>query len=158
MSKAYDSYNMLAKLLNSGSDDKVNKAYDALMALTDSEYARKREETERAYDEKRNALARNKAKADKYLNYFMVENGYENSGIEADARAKASIGYASDLANIGMEETAALNSLESEKNEKRLESEYEKNKIQSENEAKRADILLEAAKIESDIEKAERDE
>lgn len=98
--KSYESYQMLAKLLNSERKENIDKAYDALLSALNESYNEKLGEVKEGYRDKKNALARNRAKAEKYLGYFMTEKGYENSGIEADAKMKAQIGYNADLASL----------------------------------------------------------
>lgn len=158
MSRSYDSYNMLAKLLNSGSEEKIEKAYDALMKLTDAEYEAKKEKTRASYKENRDAIARNKAKADKYLNYFMTEGGYASSGMEADAKLRSELGYRSDLASSDISEQNALKELETEKSAARRKAESDMLKAEAEYEKDMKDTLLNAAELELKKEQADRDE
>ena len=102
--KSYESYQMLAKLLNSERKENIDRAYDALLSALNESYNEKIGTVKDEFRDKKNALARNRAKAEKYLGYFMTEKGYKNSGIEADAKTKAQIGYNADMAALDREE------------------------------------------------------
>ena len=105
--KAYESYEMLAKLLNSERKENIDRAYDALSAALAESYGETVRKNADEYGKKRSALAANKAKAEKYLDYFMTEKGYSGSGIEADAKLKAQLAYDSDLASLYASENEA---------------------------------------------------
>lgn len=107
VSKAFESYEMLAKLLNSEKKENIDRAYDALAAALAESYGETKKKNARQFAAKRDALAANRAKAEKYLDYFMTEKGYGDSGIEADAKVKASIGYGAELAALHAAESGA---------------------------------------------------
>ena len=125
--KSYKSYEMLAKLLNSGTKENIDNAYDALSEVITGEYQKKKQQNEAAFSEKRDALARNRAKAEKYLDYFMTENGYDGSGIKADAKLKANLGYNSDLASLYAAEALAASEIDAELTAAKLKNEAERN-------------------------------
>lgn len=125
--KSYESYEMLAKLLNSERTENIDRAYDALSAALEQSYAEKKKENEKTYAEKRDALSRNRAKAKKYLDYFMTEKGYSGSGIEADAKLKSDLSYNSDLNSLNASEAAALSALDGRYLSDKLKNESEKN-------------------------------
>ena len=106
-SKAFESYEMLAKLLNSERRENIDRAYDALASVLAESYGETKRKTEEQYAAKRDALSANRAKAEKYLDYFMTEKGYAGSGIEEDAKLKAEIGYNRDLASLYAAENGA---------------------------------------------------
>jgi len=125
--KTYESYEMLAKLLNSERKENIDRAYDALSAALEQAYAEKKDESTKAYADKRDALARNRAKAEKYLDYFMTEKGYSGSGIEADAKLKSNLSYNSDLSALNASEAGALSALDAQLQTDKLKNESEKN-------------------------------
>ena len=110
--KSYESYQMLAKLLNSERKENIDRAYDALLSALNESYGQKLGTVKDEFRDKKNALAKNRAKAEKYMGYFMTEKGYENSGIEADAKMKAQIGYNADLASLDREQAKTEAELE----------------------------------------------
>ena len=124
--KSYESYQMLAKLLNSKRKENIDRAYDALSSVLYGNYNDRVEESKSEYANKRDALARNKAKSDKYLSYFMTEKGYNGSGIEADAKLKSELSYNSDLSALDLAETSDLAKKRSEYNEAQLKNEAER--------------------------------
>jgi len=125
--KTYESYEMLAKLLNSERKENIDRAYDALSAALEQAYAEKKDESTKAYADKRDALARNRAKAEKYLDYFMTEKGYSGSGIEADAKLKSNLSYNSDMSALNASEAGALSALDAQLQTDKLKNESEKN-------------------------------
>ncbi|MBO4422096.1 MAG: hypothetical protein J5879_01550, partial [Clostridia bacterium] len=131
-SKSYESYKMLAELLNSEKKENIDKAYDALASVIESSYGRKKQQNANEFAKKRDALAVNRAKAEKYLDYFMTEKGYSGSGVEADAKLKAELGYGSDLAALSGAEASSAAAIEADraealqKNESSRASEYGK--------------------------------
>ena len=125
--KSYESYKMLAQLLNSQRKENIDKAYNALSAALDEAYTEKKSENEKVYAEKRDALERNRAKAEKYLDYFMTDKGYSGSGIEADAKLKSNLSYNSDLASLHAAEAGALSALDTQYQTDKLKNESEKN-------------------------------
>jgi hypothetical protein len=122
---------MLAKLLNSERKENIDKAYDALLSALNESYKEKTEAVKDGFADKKNALARNRAKAEKYLGYFMTEKGYENSGVEADAKTKAQIGYNADMAALGREEEKSKTALAAEQHQKQAETEAARAKEKS---------------------------
>lgn len=142
--KSYESYEMLAKLLNSGRKENIDSAYDALSDVISGEYQKKKQDNQAAYAEKRNALAVNKAKADKYLDYFMTEKGYEGSGIEADAKLKANIGYNSDLASLNASEALAASEIDNQLETAKLKNEIERNSKKADADKDLGDTLYKA--------------
>ncbi len=109
--KIIESYETLAKLLNSDKKENIDKAYDALRAIADSEYTASVKQTEQSYAKSRDVLAVNRAKADKYMNYFLSKGGYDGSGIAADAKLKSELNYASQVSELNSEQRAAEQSL-----------------------------------------------
>ena len=148
--KSYESYEMLAKLLNSGRQENIDSAYDALSDVINGEYLKKKKENSAAYAEKRDALARNKAKSEKYLDYFMTEKGYNGSGIEADAKLKASLGYDSDLSSLYAAEAAAASDIDSEFITAKLKNEAERSEKKAAADKDQADTLYKAYNDEQD--------
>ncbi len=126
--KSYESYQMLAKLLNSERKENIDKAYNALLAALNESYGEKEKSSSDEYKEKKNTLAKNKAKAEKYLGYFMTEKGYDNSGIEADAKNKAQIAYNADMAALDREEERSKAALEAKRREEAAKNEAERAK------------------------------
>lgn len=121
--KAYESYEMLARLLNSQRKENIDRAYDALSAALAESYEEKKRQSTDTYAKKRDALARNKAKSDKYLDYFLTEKGYTGSGVESDAKLKAELGYGADLSALGEAEQNAASALDSEYGEAKFKNE-----------------------------------
>jgi len=159
--KAYESYAMLAKLINSNRSEDIDRAYDALSAALDVTYAEKKRQNEKSYSEKRDALARNKAKADKYLGYFMTEKGYSGSGVEADAKLKSELGYQAALselygseaeseAKLGSDHAAELYKNEAGRAEKKAAAGKDYGELAYKAASDDADAELKKAKIESD--------
>jgi hypothetical protein len=142
--KSYESYEMLAKLLNSGRKENIDSVYDALSEVITGEYQRKKQENKDTYADKRNALAKNRAKAEKYLDYFMTEKGYNGSGIEADAKLKASLGYNSDLGSLYAAEALSASDIDSEYVSAKLKNEAERNEKKAESDKDYADALYKA--------------
>lgn len=142
--KSYESYEMLAKLLNSGRKENIDNVYDALSDVLSGEYQKKKLENKNTYAEKRNALAKNRAKAEKYLDYFMTDKGYNGSGIEADAKLKAGIGYNSDLASLYAAEALASSGIDSEYRSAKLKNEAERNEKKAASDKDYADALYKA--------------
>ncbi len=103
-SKIIESYETLAKLLNSDKKENIDKAYDALRAIADNEYSASVKETEKSYARGRDILAVNRAKADKYMNYFLQKGGYEGSGIAADVKLKSEMNYNSQVSALNTEQ------------------------------------------------------
>lgn len=124
--KSYESYEMLAKLLNSERKENIDKAYDALSKALGKAYAEKREENSAEYSKKRDALERNRAKAEKYRSYFMTDKGYSGSGIEADAKLKSDLSYNSDLASLYASEAQADSALGSAYEAENMKNERER--------------------------------
>lgn len=124
--KTYESYEMLAKLLNSERKENIDKAYNALSAALSEAYAEKRDENSAEYSKKRDALERNRAKAEKYRSYFMTDKGYSGSGIEADAKLKSDLSYNSDLASLYAAEAGADAALASSYEAENMKNEREK--------------------------------
>ena len=129
--KSYESYRMLAKLLNSERKENIDKAYDALRSALNESYKEKTDAVKEGFIDKKNALSRNRAKAEKYLGYFMTEKGYGNSGVEADAKTKAQIGYNADMAALEREEEKSKTALSAEQHRKQAETEAERAKEKS---------------------------
>ena len=150
--KSFESYEMLAKLINSGKKENIDSAYDALSDVLTGEYRRKKRENEASFESKRNALAKNKAKADKYLEYFMTEKGYDGSGIEADAKLKANIGYNSDLAALDAAEAASLSEIDSGYQTAKLKNEAERNEKKAAADKEYGDTLYKAYNDDRDRE------
>lgn len=148
--KSYESYEMLAKLLSSGRKENIDSAYDALSDVINGEYVKKKLENADTFEKKRNALAANKAKAEKYLDYFMTEKGYDGSGIEADAKLKANIGYNSDLASLHSAEAAALSDIESDRQTALLKNEAERNEKKAAADKDISDTLYKAYSDDAD--------
>lgn len=148
--KSYESYEMLAKLLNSGRQENIDSAYDALSDVINGEYLKKKKENSAVFAEKRDALARNKAKSEKYLDYFMTEKGYNGSGIEADAKLKASLGYDSDLSSLYAAEAAAASDIDSEFITAKLKNEAERSEKKAAADKDQADTLYKAYNDEQD--------
>ena len=141
---------MLSKLLNSGRKENIDNVYDALSEVISGEYQQKKQQNKNTYTAKRNALAANKAKAEKYLDYFMTEKGYNGSGIEADAKLKASMGYNSDLASLYAAEAAADSALDAEYNSAKLKNESERNEKKAAADKDYGDTLYKTYSDEAD--------
>ena len=148
--KSYESYEMLAKLLNSGRKENIDNVYDALSEVISGEYQLKKQQNKNTYTAKRNALANNKAKAEKYLDYFMTDKGYNGSGIEADAKLKASMGYNSDLASLYAAEAQTDAALDSEYNSAKLKNEAERSDKKAAADKDYGDALYKAYSDEAD--------
>ena len=148
--KSYKSYEMLAKLLNSGTKENIDNAYDALSEVISGEYQKKKQQNETEFSEKRNALAKNKSKAEKYLDYFMTENGYDGSGIKADAKLKTNLGYNSDLAALYAAEALASSDIDAELASAKLKNEAERNEKKAAADKEYNDNLFKAYNDEQD--------
>ena len=144
--KSYESYQMLAKLLNSERKENIDRAYDALLSALNESYNEKIGTVKDEFRDKKNALARNRAKAEKYLGYFMTEKGYENSGIEADAKMKAQIGYNADMASLDREQGKSETDLLAKQHQAQAENEAQRAKEKSKADADFEDQLYKLKK------------
>lgn len=146
--KAYETYQLLAGLLNSQREEDIDAAYDALKAASEASYGSQIKKTESEYADKRDVAAQNRAKADKYLNYFMTEGGYEGSGIQADAKVKQEIGYNSDLTSLDTAQQQDVTSLRDaqQADALKLDSQRADSKYEAKKDA--ADEALQVAKLE----------
>ncbi len=116
-SKVLESYETLAKLLNTDKKENIDRVYDALKSVAESEYKSGLEESAQSYRESRDTLAQKKAKADKYMSYFLSEGGYDRTGIAADAKIKSDLTYMSQTSALEREEQQSRNDLLRKKNE-----------------------------------------
>ncbi len=147
-SNAYKAYKQLAQLLNSDKKENIDRAYNALAAVANESYDSEVKTENDAYEKQKNALAANKAKASRYLNYYITNNGYSGSGLETDMKLKSELTYNSDLAQLGRDSKSRLDTLLSERNGKL-----------SDIEAKRAEAQLQADKeLADELYKAQSDE
>lgn len=115
--RTYESYEMLAKLLNTDKKENIQIVYDTLRQLTEERYKGESAKSEREYAESRDMLARNRAKSEKYLNYFVTEGGYANSGVATDARVKQELNYENNVSALRKSENDAMQELQRIKNE-----------------------------------------
>lgn len=147
-STAYKAYKQLAELLNSDKKENIDRAYDALAAVANENYNSGVLTENEDYEKQKNALAANKAKASRYLNRYLTDNGYSGSGVETDMKLKSELAYNSDLAELGRDNKSRLNTLLSEKNS-----------TLSNVEAKRAEAQTAADKeLSDDLYKAKSDD
>ena len=144
--KSYESYQMLAKLLNSERKENIDRAYDALLSALNESYGQKLGTVKDEFRDKKNALAKNRAKAEKYMGYFMTEKGYENSGIEADAKMKAQIGYNADLASLDREQAKTEAEMLSKQHQAEAENDAQRAKEKSKADADLEDQLYKLKK------------
>lgn len=165
-STAYKAYKQLAELLNSDKKENIDRAYDALAAVANENYNSGVLTENEDYEKQKNALAANKAKASRYLNRYLTDNGYSGSGVETDMKLKSELTYNSDLAELGRSNKSRLNTLLSEKNStlsnveaKRAEAQtaadkeladdlYKAKSDDESNELKRQELSLKKAEID----------
>ncbi len=157
-SKSYKSYEMLTQLLSSDRKENIDRVYDALRQLTESDYQAKASQSGQDYAKARDTLAKNRAKSEKYLNYFINEGGYADSGTEADARLKQELNYKNNVSQLDMQEQNAIQELEREKAEQllKIESERAEKHAQADSEIAEQEYKNELLQIEKD--KQELDE
>ena len=74
----------------------------------------------------------------------MTEMGYNGSGIEADAKLKASLGYNSDLGSLYAAEALSASDIDSEYVSAKLKNEAERNEKKAESDKDYADALYKA--------------
>lgn len=139
--KSYESYEMLSKLLNTDKKENIDVVYDTLRKLTESTYDGNLAKNEEKYAKARDTLSQNRAKAEKYLNYFVTEGGYANSGVATDARVKQELNYENNVSELDSEQLTAKKELERDKAEQLAEIELERVQAQS----KADDELAESA-------------
>ncbi len=149
-SKAYETYRELARLINSDKKENIDRAYDALASITDEKYENGIKAREASYTEQRNALAANRAKAERYLNYFLVDNGYANTGVETDMKLKSSLAYDSQRSELEKRHGSEIAELESEKNKEHSENEAKRAAAQSEADTELNEQLYRSQKDEAD--------
>ncbi len=155
--KSYESYEMLSKLLNSNKKENIDTVYDTLKKLTEQNYEGSLAENEAEYAKARDNLSRNRAKAEKYLDYFVNEGGYANSGVGADARLKQELNYENNVSALNSEQIAAKEKLARQKQEEILKLESERATAQIEADTELADMALKNEQLELQKKQAEQD-
>lgn len=162
---------MLTKLLSSDKKENIDKVYDALVQLTQNEYLASSEKSAREYQTAQNVLAQNRAKSEKYLNYFMNEGGYADSGVQADARLKQELNYENNVSELAQSQAEDERKLAYDKAQQILQLERERADAHSEADTELAEqaykdeqldiekqkLYLEEKKHKHDVEKAERE-
>ena len=155
--KSYESYEMLSKLLNSNKKENIDTVYDTLKKLTEQNYEGSLAENEAEYAKARDTLSRNRAKSEKYLDYFVNEGGYANSGVGTDARLKQELNYENNVSALNSEQIAAKEKLAREKQEEILKLESERATAQIEADSELADMALKNEQLELQKKQAEQD-
>ncbi len=155
--KSYESYEMLSKLLNTDKKENIDVVYDTLKRLTESSYQGSLAENEAQYAKARDTLSQNRAKADKYLNYFVTEGGYANSGVATDARIKQELNYESNVSDLNSEQLASKNELERSKEERLAEIESERAKAQAEADSELAESVYKNEQLKLQQKQLEQD-
>lgn len=155
--KSYESYEMLSKLLNSNKKENIDTVYDTLKKLTEQNYEGNLAENEAEYAKARDTLSRNRAKSEKYLDYFVNEGGYANSGVGTDARLKQELNYENNVSTLNSEQIAAKEKLAREKQEEILKLESERATAQIEADSELADMALKNEQLELQKKQAEQD-
>ncbi len=143
---------MLTQLLSSDKKENIDRVYDALRQLTESDYQAKASQSGQDYAKARDTLAKNRAKSEKYLNYFINEGGYADSGTETDARLKQELNYKNNVSELDMQEQNAIHELEREKAEQllKIESERAEKHAQADTELAEQEYKNELLQIEKD--------
>lgn len=143
---------MLTQLLSSDRKENIDRVYDALRQLTESDYGSRASQSEQDYAKARDTLAKNRAKSEKYLNYFINEGGYADSGTEADARLKQELNYKNNVSELDMQEQNAIQELEREKAEQllKIESERAEKHAQADSDIAEQEYKNELLQIEKD--------
>ena len=139
---------MLSKLLNSNKKENIDMVYDALKKLTEQNYEGSLAENEAEYAKARDTLSRNRAKADKYLDYFVNEGGYANSGIGVDARLKQELNYENNVSALNSEQLAAKEKLAREKQAELIKLENERASAQVQADSELADMAFKNEQLE----------
>ena len=155
--KSYESYEMLSKLLNSNKKENIDTVYDTLKKLTEQNYEGSLAQNEAEYAKARDTLSRNRAKSEKYLDYFVNEGGYANSGVGTDARLKQELNYENNVSALNSEQIAAKEKLAREKQEEILKLESERATAQIEADSELADMALKNEQLELQKKQAEQD-
>lgn len=155
--KSYESYEMLSKLLNSNKKENIDTVYDTLKKLTEQNYEGRLAQNEAEYAKARDTLSRNRAKAEKYLDYFVNEGGYANSGVGTDARLKQELNYENNVSALNSEQIADKEKLAREKQEEILKLESERATAQIEADSELADMALKNEQLELQKKQAEQD-
>ena len=155
--KSYESYEMLSKLLNSNKKENIDAVYDTLKKLTEQNYEGSLSQNESDYAKARDTLSRNRAKAEKYLDYFVNEGGYANSGVGTDARLKQELNYENNVSALNSEQVAAKEKLAREKQAEILRIESERASAQAEADTELADMALKNEQLELQKKQVEQD-
>ena len=155
--KSYESYEMLSKLLNSSKKENIDKVYDTLKQLTEQNYEGSLAQNEAEYAKARDTLSRNRAKAEKYLDYFVNEGGYANSGVGADARLKQELNYENNVSALNSEQLAAKEKLAREKQAEILKLETNRASEQVAADAELAEMALKNEQLELQKKQAEQE-
>lgn len=148
---------MLSKLLNSNKKENIDTVYDTLKKLTEQNYEGSLAQNEAEYAKARDTLSRNRAKSEKYLDYFVNEGGYANSGVGTDARLKQELNYENNVSALNSEQIAAKEKLAREKQEEILKLESERATAQIEADSELADMALKNEQLELQKKQAEQD-
>lgn len=138
--RSYESYEMLSKLLNSSKKENIDIVYDTLKKLTEQNYEGNLAQNESDYATARDTLSRNRAKAEKYLDYFVNEGGYANSGVGTDARLKQELNYENNVSALNSEQLKAKEKLAEEKQAELLKIENERASAQAAADTELADM------------------
>ncbi len=155
--KSYESYEMLSKLLNSNKKENIDAVYDTLKKLTEQNYEGSLSQNESDYAKARDTLSRNRAKAEKYLDYFVNEGGYANSGIGADARLKQELNYENNVSTLNSEQVAAKEKLAREKQAELAKLESERATAQLQADSELADMAYKNEQLELQKEQLEQE-
>ncbi len=148
---------MLSKLLNSSKKENIDKVYDTLKQLTEQNYEGSLAQNEAEYAKARDTLSRNRAKAEKYLDYFVNEGGYANSGVGTDARLKQELNYENNVSALNAEQVAAKENLARERQQEILKLETERASAQADADTELAEMTLKNEELELQKKQVEQD-